>query len=132
MAMQLSVAARNALLDAIETAAGTSTKLLLFSGAVAANCAAADPTGLLATISLPSDWMANASAGAKALTGSWAGTASASGTAISFRIKDTSLTNCHIQGTVGLGSGDLSLDNNVLANAQNITVTSFNLTAPNA
>lgn len=43
MAIQLSVAARNSRLDAIETATGTSAKLLIFTGAVPANCAAADP-----------------------------------------------------------------------------------------
>jgi hypothetical protein len=42
MAMQLSVAARNARLDAIETTAGASAVLKIFTGSPPANCAAAD------------------------------------------------------------------------------------------
>lgn len=134
MAVQLSVAARNARLDAIETTAGTSARLLLFSGAQPANCAAADPSGLLATLVLPSDWMAAASGGVKALAGSWTGTGSAAGSAASFRIKDSGLTTCHIQGTVTAtgGGGDMTVDNVSIANGQTINVTSFNLTDANA
>jgi hypothetical protein len=132
MALQLSVAARNARLDAIETAAGTAAKLLIFSGAVAANCGAADPAGLLATLVLPSDWMNAASGGSKTLLGSWSVAASGTGTALSFRIKDSAGTTCHVQGTVGMGSGDLSLDNTSIASGQTVQVTTFTLTDANA
>lgn len=138
MAFQLSVAARNAGLDAYETAVGTSAKLDLYSGAMPANCAAADSGTLLATISLPSDWMANASAGAKAMTGSWTGTGGAgagAGTNIGyFRIKDSTNTTCHMQGTVTAtgGGGDMTVDNINIANGQAFTVNTFNLTAGNA
>lgn len=132
MALQLSVAARNARLDAIETAVGTSAKLLIFSGAVPANCAAADPAGLLATLVLPSDWMNAASAGSKTLLGSWTVAASGTGTALSFRVKDSANTTCHIQGTVGQGSGDLSLDNTSIVSGQTVTVTTFTLNDANS
>jgi hypothetical protein len=132
MALQLSVAVRTARLEAIETTISTAPKLLIFSGAVPANCAAADPAGLLATIILPSDWMSAASAGSKALLGSWSVAASGAGTALSFRIKDTANTTCHIQGTVGLGSGDLSLDNTAIASGQTVQVTTLTLTDGNA
>lgn len=132
MALQESVAVRNARLDAIETTVGTSAKLKMFTGTVPANCAAADPAGPLCTLSLPSDWMAAASSGAKALAGSWSGTASASGTAISFRIYATDGTTCGMQGTVGQGSGDLSLDNSVIVNGQTITISTFTITGGNA
>ena len=89
MSLQLSVAARNAGLDAYETAVGVSAKLDIYSGSPPANCAAADTGTLLATLSLPSDWMANASGGSKGLAGSWTGTGSAAGTAGYFRIKDS-------------------------------------------
>jgi hypothetical protein len=134
MALQFSVAVRNARLDAIESTTGTSAKLLIFSGAEAANCAAADPAGLLATLSLPSDWMNNASAGSKTLLGTWTGSGSASGTAASFRIKDSTGTTCHVQGSVtATGSGgDMTLDNTSIASAQTINVTSFTLNDSNA
>jgi hypothetical protein len=48
MTVQLSVAARNARLDAIETAVGVSAILEIRSGAQPANCAAADSGTLLA------------------------------------------------------------------------------------
>lgn len=134
MSLQLSVAARNAGLDAYETAVGASAKLDIYSGSPPANCAAADTGTLLATLSLPSDWMANASGGSKGLAGSWTGTGSAAGTAGYFRIKDSTNTTCHMQGTVTLtgGGGDMTMDNTNIASGQSITANSFNLTAGNA
>ena len=132
MAVQLSVAVRNARLDQIESTIGVSAKIKLFSGAVPANCAAADPSGLLATIALPSDWMNAASSGSKTMLGTWTTTASGAGTAICFRLYATDGTTCGAQGSVGLGSGDLSLDNNVLAVGQTINVTTFTLNDANA
>lgn len=131
MALQYSVAVNNARLDAVESTAGTAALLKIYSGAVPANCAAADPGGLLCTITLPSDWMNAASAGSKTLLGSWSGTASAGGTALSFRIKNSGDTTCHIQGTVGQGAGDLSLNNTNIANGQTVSVTTFTLNSAN-
>jgi hypothetical protein len=134
MALQLSVAVRNARLDAIESTTGTAAKLLLFSGSVPANCAAADPAGTLATLTLPSDWLNAASSGSKTLLGTWTGTGSAAGTAASFRIKDNAATTCHLQGTVTAtgGGGDLTLDNTSIAVSQTVNVTTFTLTDANA
>jgi hypothetical protein len=71
MAFQYSATVINAKLDAIETAVGTAPSLLIFSGAEPANCAAADPAGVLATIVLPSDWMNAASSPTKTKLGTW-------------------------------------------------------------
>ena len=65
MALQQSVAVRNAGLDAKETAIGTSPVLKIRTGAAPANCAAADSGTVLASCTLPSDWMAAASNGTK-------------------------------------------------------------------
>lgn len=133
MAFQFSVAARNAALDAIETAIGTAPTLTLRTGSAPADCAAADSGTVLATMTLPSDWLAAASAGAKGLAGTWQDTsADAAGTAGHFRIKQGA--TCHIQGTVSItgGGGDMTLDNNVLAVGQQVTITSFTLTAGGA
>lgn len=132
MAVQLSTAVRNARLDAVESTIGTSAKLYIFSGSVPANCAAADPAGLLATLTLPSDWMAAASSGAKALAGTWTGTGSAAGTGASFRIKDNAGTTCHLQGTFGTSGTDMIADNAVIASGQTINITGFTLTDANS
>jgi len=135
MSLQLSTAVRNARLDAIETTIGTSPILEIRTGAAPANCAAADSGTVLATVTLPSDWMAAASSGSKAKSGTWQDTsADASGTAAHFRIKDSGGTTCHIQGTVTAtgGGGDMTVDNTSFAAGQNFTVTSFSLTDGNA
>jgi hypothetical protein len=134
MTIQQGTTLRNAMLDAIETTVGTAPKLLIFSGAVPVNCAAADPAGLLATLTLPSDWAAAANAGSKALAGTWSGTSSAAGTAASYRLYDSGLTTCHEQGTVTAtgGGGDLTLDNAVITNDQTINITTWTRNAGNA
>ncbi len=133
MAFQFSDALRNAALDAMETAAGTAPTLTIRTGSVPANCAAARTGTVLATLALPSNWMADASAGAKTLLGTWQDAAAdATGTAAHFSISQ-GLT-CHAQGTVTAtgGGGDMTLDNTSIATGQQVNVTAFNLTAGGA
>jgi len=135
MALQYSVAVRNAQLDAVEATIGTSAVLKIRTGAAPANCATADSGTVLATLSLPSDWMAAASGGSKALSGTWQdASADAAGTAAHFRLYASDGTTCHAQGTVTAtgGGGDLTLDNVSIASGQSVTITSFTLTAGNA
>ncbi len=135
MALQLSVAVRNALLDAIESTIGTSAVLKIRTGAPPASCATADAGTVLASLTLPSDWMAAASSGSKAKSGTWEDTsADAAGTAAHYRLYASDGTTCHAQGTVTAtgGGGDLTVDNVVFAAGQSFTVTSFSLTAANS
>lgn len=135
MALQLSVAVRNARLDAIETGIGTSAVLKIRTGSVPANCAAADSGTVLATLNLPSDWMAAASSGSKAMSGTWQdASADATGTAAHFRIYASDGVTCHVQGTVTAtgGGGDLTLDNTSINVSQQVNITSFTLTDGNA
>lgn len=135
MALQYSVAVRNAKLDAVETAIGVSAILKILTGAPPANCAAADAGTVLATLNLPSDWMAAASAGSKAKSGTWEDTsADASGTAGHFRLFASDGTTCHAQGTVTTsgGGGDMIVDSTSFTAGQDFTVTGFTLTAGNA
>ena len=135
MAFQLSVAVRNARLDAIETAIGASAVLKIRTGAPPANCAAADAGTVLATLALPADWMAGASGGTKALTGTWQdASADAAGTAAHFRLYASDGTTCHAQGTVTAtgGGGDMTVDNTNFAAGQSFSVSSFTLTEGNA
>lgn len=133
MAFQFSTTVRNAFLDSIESTIGTAPTLEIRTGSVPANCAASDSGTVLATMTLPSDWMAGASSGSKALSGTWQdASADATGTAGHFRIKVS--TTCHIQGSITAtgGGGDMTLDNTSIASAQQVTITSFTLTAGGA
>lgn len=135
MALQLSVAVRNSRLDAIETTISTTAVLKIRTGAQPATVATADSGTVLATLTLPSDWLAAAASGAKAKAGTWQDTsADAAGTAAHFRIYASDGTTAHIQGSVTAtgGGGDLELDNVVIAAAQSITITAFTLTDANA
>lgn len=135
MAIQFSVAVRNARLDAIETAIGASAIMRIRTGAPPASCATADSGTVLATLNLPADWMANAASGSKSMSGTWQdSSADASGVAGHFRIYDSTGTTCHMQGTVTQtgGGGDLQVDNVNFATGQQFTVTSFMLTDGNA
>lgn len=135
MSLQLSTAVRNARLDAIEVAIGTGAILKLRTGAPPANVGTADSGTVLATLTLPSDWMAAASGGAKALAGTWQDAAAdAAGTAAHFRVYASDGTTAHMQGTVTIsgGGGDMTLDNNVLAVGQQVNITAFGLTDGNA
>jgi len=135
MAVQLSTAVRNARLDAIETTIGVSAILKVKTGAQPANCAAADTGTVLATLNLPSDYLAAAASGAKAKAGTWEDTsADAAGTAAHWRLYATDGTTCHAQGTVTAtgGGGDLTVDNVVFAAAQAFTVTAWSFTDGNS
>lgn len=135
MAIQLSVAARNARLDAFETATGGTAILRIRTGAQPANCAAADTGTVLATLTLPADWMAAAASGQKSKLGTWQDTsADATGTAGHFRIYDSAGTTCHMQGNITAisGGGDMELNNVSIAAGQQVTVTAFTLTDGNA
>lgn len=131
MTIQYNVATRNAKLDAIESTNGASCTMRIYSGAQPADCATANSGTLLWSLSLPSDWMADAAAGAKAKAGTWSGAASAGGTAGHFRLYNSQATmdetTCFMQGSIGQGSGDLSLDNTSIANGQAVTINTFTI-----
>lgn len=135
MAVQFSVAVRNARLDAIETTIGASAVLKIRSGAPPATVATADSGTVLATLSLPADYMAAAASGSKAKSGTWEDTsADATGTAAHFRLYASDGTTAHMQGTVTAtgGGGDMTVDNTSFAAAQPFTVTGFTITDGNA
>jgi hypothetical protein len=143
MALQYSVAVRNARLDVVETTVRPANSsptppaiLELRSGEPPASCATADSGTMLAQIVLPEDWMAAASGGTKAKSGTWAGVGAANGTVGHFRIKEgTSPDTTHVQGTVGATGSptyDMTVDNVSISSGQTITISTFTLTAGNA
>lgn len=131
--VNLSTTVRNGMLDGVETSIGTAPQLRLYTGTKPTACADAASGTLLATLTLPSDWMAAASSGSKAKAGTWSGTGAATGTAGYFRILDSTGTTCHLQGSVTAtgGGGDMTLDSTSISSGQTITVNSFTLGAPN-
>jgi hypothetical protein len=136
MAIQLSTTVRNARLDAIETAIGTSGIVRIRTGTPPSNCAAADSGTVLATFNLASDWAANASSGSKSFTGTPITDSSAdnTGTAGHFRLYASDGTTCHMQGTVTAtgGGGDMEIDNTSINAGQVVQITSWTLTDGNA
>jgi hypothetical protein len=129
MAFQYGVALRNNQVAQIQATIGASGTLKIFSGAEPANCAAADPTGLLATITLPAAFLTS-SGGVTTIAGSWTTSASGGGAgtnAQSFRMYDGSSV-CHVQGNV---TTDLVLNNVNIATGQTVSVTQFSVTAGN-
>lgn len=133
MTLQYSTVLRNAKLDAIETAIGISAVLKIRTGAVPANVATVDSGTVLATVLLPSDWMAAASSGSKAKSGTWEDTlADASGTAAHFRVYASDGTTAHIQGTVGVSGTDMIVDSVSFTAGQDFIVNTFTITDNNA
>lgn len=135
MTLTYSTAIRNARLDAVESVIGASAILKIRTGAPPVNVAAASTGTVLATVNLPADWMAAASGGTKAKSGTWEDTsADAAGTAGHFEITASDGTTVGMRGTVTAtgGGGDMTVDNTVFAAGQDFTVTGFTLTAGNA
>lgn len=129
--LQYSSAVRDAKNDAIETAVGTAPTLLILTGSRPANCAASDTGTVLATLTLPSDWMAASSGGTKTKLGTWQdASADASGTAGYFRIKQG--VTCHIQGDVGTSGTDMIVDSTNFTAGQSFTINTFTITSGNA
>lgn len=133
MALQYSTTLRDNQLDQVESTTGTAAVLRIYTGSAPATCADAATGTLLVEMTLPSDWMNAASNGSKTMLGTWEDTsANATGTAGYFRIWNSGVTTCHIQGTCGMGTGDLQLDNTSIATGQKVTVTTFTISAGNA
>lgn len=127
MAHQYSTTLRNDRVACLQSRVGTSGVLKIFSGAEPVNCAASDPTGLLATINLPATFLTS-SGGVASLAGTWSATAAATGTAASYRIYDGSAV-CHIQGNT---TTDLVLNNTNITTGQTVSVTTYTVTGGNA
>lgn len=135
MALKFTADVRNAMLDAIETAVGTGPVLKIRSGSEPASTGDADSGSVLATITLPSDWMAAASSGVKNKTGTWEdSSADATGTAGHFRIYASDGSTVKMQGAVTntAGAGPLKINNTSITEGQPVTVVQFTLTAGNA
>jgi len=127
--MKLSLSMRNQMISQYEVLLGINPVLELRSGSAPGSCEDSDSGILLASITLPSDWMVPPVAGTVSIQGTWNGTGIASGTAGHYRLK-TSGGAVHEQGTVYQtgGNGDLGLDNTNIAPNQIVQVTAWTRT----
>jgi hypothetical protein len=135
MAIQLSFNVRNARVNQILTTIGQTAVLILYSGAMPANCAsAATGSTLVVMTSLPGAWMSGAVNGSASFSGTWQGTASGGGTTSGyFRLWTNGQGTTGMQGTVGTTGGpDLTLDNNLINVGQLVTIASWVITDGNA
>lgn len=149
--LELSIASRNAMLDAIDTLvnAGTGTQeLRIYEGTIPDTCTTTDGANtLVVKMSLDTTNVFNAaSAGAMSKNGTWSGTGEATGaphdisTTAYFRIYDNNTgavsggtnSECVMQGDVGTGSQAIVVDNGNVASGQTVTISTFTLTAGNA
>lgn len=134
MAVQFSVSARNAMLDAFETQVQSSAILEVRSGSQPANCAAADSGTLIAQLQLPADYLSAAATGTKDKLGTWTGVSSAIAVMGHFRMKNSAASTTHAQGAITSagGAGDLKFDTIDAVSSQTITISSWLFTAGNA
>lgn len=141
MALRLSTAMRNAMLNGWANGTGVSlydsAVLEIRSGTIPADADTAPTGSVLASITLPADSFGAAAAGVIAKAGTWQDTsADATGTATWFRIRQTgdlgttNTTDERIDGTVGTSGADLNLDNTSIATGQQVTINTFTLTQP--
>jgi stage V sporulation protein SpoVS len=134
MALKYSTTLRNAQLDAITTAVGTSGILRIYSGSRPANVAAAITGTLLAELVCNASAFAAAASGGVLTANAIANdsSANASGTASHYRLFQSNGTTAVIDGDVSTSGADLNLDNTSINSGQVVSITSFTITAGNA
>lgn len=130
MALAMSTTLRNARLDAITTAIGTSGKVRIYDGSRPASGGTA--TTLLAELPLSATAAAAASGGVLTLNAITSdSSADATGTATWFRIL-TSANAFVIDGSVSTSGSDLNLNTTSLVIAGAVSISSFTITEANA
>lgn len=134
MALQFTVALRNALLLALSGRIGANSQLKMFTGAAPANAAAADSGTVLAVVEVPDTPFDAPVNGVMAKAGTWEDPAAdAAGTLGHFRVYEDAGTTVLLQGTITAtgGGGDMEVDNTIIAIGQTITINTLSLTAQN-
>lgn len=121
-------AAANGIVDTIDQGSGPG-KVKIYTGAQPGSVGGTYGT-LLGTLTFSDPAFGNASTGTATASSITSDTnADASGTAGTFTITDSD-DNVLADGTCGLGSGDLSFDNNVIVAGGTIAISSLTVTQP--
>lgn len=130
MALAYSTTLRNAMLDAITTAAGNAALLRIYDGTRPATGGSA--TTLLAELTCGTPFAASASSGVLTLGSiTQDSSANATGTATWFRIVKSDGTTHVLDGNVGTSGSDLNLTTTSIVATQPVSVTSFTITEGN-
>lgn len=130
MALAYSTTLRNAMLDAITTAAGGSALLRIYDGTRPATGGSA--TTLLAELTCNATFAPSAASGVLTLNSiTQDSSANATGTATWFRIVTSGATFV-LDGNVGTSGSDLNLTTTSIVSGQPVSVTSFTITEGNA
>jgi len=130
MALAYSTTIRNAMLDAITTAAGNAALLRIYDGSRPATGGAA--TTLLAELTCGTPFATSASGGVLTLGSiTQDSSANATGTATWFRIVKSDGTTHVLDGSVGTSGSDLNLTTTSITSTQPVSVTSFTITEGN-
>lgn len=129
MAIAYSTTVRNAMLDAITSAAGANALLSIYDGTRPATGGTA--TTLLAQLTCNATFAPAASGGVLTLNSiTQDSSANATGTATWFRIT-TSGSTFVLDGNVGTSGSDLNLTTTAIVSGQPVSVTSFTITEGN-
>jgi len=133
MALSYSTAIRNAQLDAVTTAVGTTAKLRIYSGTRPANVAASITGTQLAELTCNATFAPAASGGVLTLNAITSdSSADATGTATHFRLWNSAGSTAMVDGDVSTSGADLNLNSVSLTSGGSVAVTSFTITAGNA
>lgn len=120
MATRISDLGWNAMLNAWETYVGTSPILRMYTGSEPATPESAATGTLLASGTIPPDWLAAAASGSIAKLGTWSLTGAAAGTVGYYRMRNSLDTLTVAQGLVGsqvvLSTSSLSAANSNVLN----------------
>lgn len=128
MAMQLSVAARNAMGDALTAAVGSAGKLRIISGTKPADCAASQTGTTLSEHTLGSPFAAAASGGTVSPTLPSNVNGSAGGTATHYRVLTSAGVCVYQNDVVTSGSGlVLNPSSNVITSGQPVQINSWTI-----
>ena len=131
MAYRLKITVANLVLEAVATAIPSSTSICeIYSGTIPTDAdTAVGAQTLLASITLPASAWAAASSRSLAKSGTWQDSSANAGSYTAptwFRLKNAADTN-RIDGTAGVGSGDMSFDGSITS-GQVVTVSTFTVT----
>lgn len=130
MALALSTAAQNAMMDALATYAGGSCLLRFYNGSRPATGGTA--TTLLAELTCNATFAGSSSGGVLTLNSITSDTsADASGTATWFRIVKSDGSTHVLDGNVGTSGSDLNMDSVTFVAGATIAVTSYTITHGN-
>ena len=126
MSTQIATVVKTEQAQAVADVFNTSgTTLSIYTGSQPADADSSATGTLLATLNLPNPCFSAASSGAISKTGTWSGTASASGTAGWFRIENGSY---RIDGTIGTSGQDMNLSSTSIISGGTVTINTASFT----